>query len=105
MLFIKENFRMLKVNELIKRTISKEILTFTELNNNIISISRVITSKDLSFSKVYFLLLNNDNKKYILKILNKLSSKIRMKVSKNIRLKICPRIKFFVDDLFDDERK
>ena len=94
MLLNKENYRMLKINELIKRSISEEILRFAQFDNNIISISRVITTKDLSFSKVYFVLLNNDNKKFILKIFNKLSSKIRFKVSKSIKLKLSFNVNF-----------
>lgn len=95
------NNRMEKVNEELKREIGHIISL--ELNNSafkkgLISVTKVSTSPDLKFAKVYVSMINVGDKKDVLKALKKSSGFVRTEIAKKVNLKYTPEIIFEFDE-------
>lgn len=95
------NTRIQKVNEELKREISHIISQ--ELNNSIlkkglISVTKVNTSPDLKFARVYVSMINVGNKKEALKALKKASGFIRTEIAQKVNLKYTPELVFEFDE-------
>lgn len=93
--------RMQKVNEELKREISNIISL--ELNNSIlkkglISVTKVDTTPDFRYARVYVSMINIGNKKEALKILKKTSGFVRSEIAKKVNLKYTPEIIFEFDE-------
>ena len=93
--------RMQKVNEELKREISKIISL--ELNNSIlkkglISVTKVDTTPDFKYARVYVSMINIGNKKEALKALKKSSGFVRSEIAKKVNLKYTPEIIFEFDE-------
>ena len=96
----KNSNRMQKVDEEIKREISK-IIDQDLKNPNItglISVTKVKTSPDLKTAKVYISILNSKSKKNTLQGLKNASGFIRTELSKRIVLRYTPEIIFEFDE-------
>lgn len=92
------SLRMQKVNQEIKRQITYIIQQ--ELDDpeiEFISITRVDTCSDLSESKIYFSMLNENKYEVAQDILNKSNKFIRTALAKRIYLKTLPNLKFIPD--------
>ncbi len=63
-----------------------------------ITITHVDLSHDMSFAKIYFNILNIENKDATLKALDKASGYIRKELSKRINFRIVPELKFVFDE-------
>ena len=93
------SLRMEKVNRELRKQIMGVIQK--EVDDPImdfLSITRVITTKDLQESKVYFSLLNDANYDKAQDILDKMGSFIRTNLARKVRLKVLPQLKFFPDE-------
>lgn len=92
--------RMNKIDEEIKKEISTIIST--ELKNphltGLISVSKVKTTPDLRFAKVYVTMINEKSKKENLSILKQSSGYIRSAIAKKINLRYTPELVFEFDE-------
>ena len=73
---------------------------------NSVTISYVKMSKDLKIANVYLMPLGGVNKKKILELLNEKKYYLQKYLSEaRLRSKFTPKIKFFIDDTFDEAEK
>lgn len=96
----KNTNRMDRVNEELKKEIS-QIVDQNLKNPNItgiISITKVKTSPDLKYARVYISLLNCKSKKNTLEGLKNASGYIRTEIAKRINLRYTPELVFEIDD-------
>ncbi len=96
----KNSNRMDKINEELKRELSV-IIDNNVKNPNItgmISVTKVKTSPDLKYAKVYISLLNCKNKKDTLDGLKNASGFMRTEIAKRINLRYTPELSFEIDD-------
>ncbi|MBR3003138.1 MAG: 30S ribosome-binding factor RbfA [Clostridia bacterium] len=96
----KNSNRMDRVNEELKKELS--IIIDHNLKNpnitGIISVTKVKTSPDLKFAKVYISLLNCESKKNTLEGLKNATGFIRTEIAKRVNLRYTPEIIFEIDD-------
>lgn len=93
--------RMNKINEELKKEISNIIsyeLKDPNLKGGLITVTKVNTTPDLRYAKVYVSMINIKNKKQALAILKKSSGFIRSGVAKNVNLRTTPEIVFEFDE-------
>ncbi len=91
--------RILRVNQLLKKEISKIIQTDLKQNVGMVSILRVSVSRDLHYAKVYYSVLGNSkDKERVSSILENNRIYIKMILAKRVRLKFLPDLKFILDD-------
>lgn len=95
--------RMNKIDEELKKEIGNIIST--ELKNphltGLISVTKVKTTPDLRFSKVYVSMINEKSKKENLQILKQSSGYIRSEIAKRINLRITPEFIFEFDETIE----
>lgn len=94
------NSRMNKIDEELKKEISNIIST--ELKNphltGLISVTKVKTTPDLRFAKVFVSMINEKSKKENLSILKKSSGYIRSAIAKKVNLRYTPELVFEFDE-------
>jgi len=92
--------RMNKIDEELKKEISSIISL--ELKNphltGLISVSKVKTTPDLRFAKVFVTMINEKSKKENLSILKQSSGYIRSAIAKKINLRYTPELIFEFDE-------
>ena len=92
--------RMKKIDEELKKEISSIISL--ELKNphltGLISVSKVKTTPDLRFARVYVTMINEKSKKENLTILKQSSGYIRSAIAKKINLRYTPELIFEFDE-------
>lgn len=92
--------RMNKIDEELRKEISN-IVSF-ELKNphltGLISITKVKTTPDLRFARVYVTMINEKSKKENLSILKQSSGYVRSAIAKKINLRYTPELIFEFDD-------
>ena len=96
--------RMQKVNEELKREISNIVsleLNNTALKKVLISVTKVDTTPDFRYARVYVSMINIGNKKEALKALKKSSGFVRTEIAKKVNLKYTPEIIFEFDDTIE----
>jgi len=96
----KNSNRLNKINEELKKEISY-IINYEVKNSNItglISVTKVKTSPDLRYAKIYVSMLQAKNKKDTLKGLKAASGFIRSKVAEKINLRTTPEFIFEFDE-------
>lgn len=96
----KNSNRMDRVNEELKKEIS-QIIDKDLKNPNItgiISVTKVKTSPDLKYARVYISLLNCKSKKNTLEGLKNASGYIRTEIAKRVNLRYTPELVFEIDD-------
>ena len=96
----KNSNRMDKINEELKKELS--IIIDNNLKNphitGIISVTKVKTSPDLRYARVYISLLNCKNEKETLDGLKSASGFMRSEIARRINLRYTPELRFEVDD-------
>ena len=102
--------RQVRYGELIRSLISECLLKedfFDQFNiYNSVTISYVKMSKDLKIANVYLMPLGGFNKKKLLELLNERKYHFQKYLSEaKLRSKFTPKIKFFIDDTFDEAEK
>ena len=96
----KQNNRFARIDEEMKKEISN-ILSFELKNPNVtglISVTKVKTTADLKFAKVYVSILNSNNIDETMDGLKKSAGFIRSEIAKRINLRNTPEIIFELDD-------
>lgn len=92
--------RMARVNEELKKEISN-IINYEVKNSNVtglISVTKVKTSPDLKYARVYVSVLNSKNVKQTLAGLKAASGFIRSRIAEKINLRVTPELVFEFDD-------
>lgn len=87
-------YRIPRVNELIKKELSEIIQKNVELENALMTIIDVETSKDLSYAKVKISVLPENKTTQVLEELNKNIFRIQRMINKRLKMKSIPKIKF-----------
>ena len=105
-----ESQRQIRFGELIRTLISDCLLREDFYDNNInptsITVSFVRMSKDLKIANIYFMPLGGKNKHTVVEELNKKKIIFQKYISKaKLNSKFTPKIKFFLDDSFDEAEK
>ena len=95
--------KMDRVNEELKREISN-IINYKLKNSKVtgmVSITKVKTTPDLRYARVWISVLNCKNKKDTLFGLKQSSGFIRAEIAKNINMRITPELVFEYDDTME----
>ena len=96
----KNEARLNRVNEELKKEISR-VFTF-ELKNSkvtgLISVTKVKTTPDFKYAKVYVSILNSKSIGKTMEGLKESSGFIRSQIPKNVNLRITPELIFEIDD-------
>ena len=92
-------YRIDRINKEFLRAIS-EILQVRIKKNNVRDaiLTKVSTSKDLSFAKVFYTLIDMDRKDEIQKALDSTAGQIRSMLGKDMHLRTIPELHFVYDD-------
>ncbi|TNC48780.1 30S ribosome-binding factor RbfA [Rubellimicrobium rubrum] len=97
--------RMLRVGELIRRTLSEILaqggLHDPELDGVSITVGEVRVTPDLKRATAYVLPLGGNNRESILAALRRNKPEIRHQIGREMTLKHVPDLKFEIDETFD----
>ena len=96
-----ENFRIIRVNELLKRAISDYLHQNFTAEAVSITITQVKATADLKAADVYFSVFNPEEKKKSFEFLKKIRKAIQYRVAKMVRLKHMPQLFFVWDAALD----
>ena len=100
------SLRLLRVGENIRHAISTILIRGDvqdqDLSGSSISVSEVRVSPDLRNATVFVMPLGGDPETKITKALNRNSAHIRGLMSKMVHMKYMPRLKFLLDQSFDE---
>lgn len=88
--------RIEKVNSLIQQELGSELHSLLEDNNALVTISKVETSKDLKWAKVWISIVGGNDEK-ILKDIEKNIYQLQGQINRTLNLKIVPRLQFYLD--------
>ena len=96
----KNSNRMDRVNEELKKEISLVIDQSLKNPNitGIISVTKVKTSPDLKFARVYISIINSKSKKNTLDGIKNAAGYIRSEIAKRVNLRYTPELNFIIDD-------
>ena len=87
-----------RLNHVIQEEISMILMReIKDQSIKFVTITGVETTSDLSFSKVYYTVLNSDNLKEVDEALEKASPFIRTKLAERIEIRHTPELKFIYD--------
>ena len=92
----KDTNRIAKVNSLIEHGLGPVLHEFLDWQTGLVTITKVETSRDMKWAKVWISIFNGDDQK-ILDFLAKNIYDIQGEVNKNFHTKIIPRISFHLD--------
>lgn len=92
----KDTNRIAKVNSLIQRELGPALLEFLQGQEGLVTITKVETSKDMKWTKVWISIFGGDDNK-ILNHLQKNIYDIQGELNKHFYTKIIPRISFHLD--------
>ncbi len=92
----KDTNRIARVNSLIQHELGPILQEFLDWQKGLITITKVDTSRDMKYAKVWISIFNGDDKK-ILEHLNKNIYDIQGEINKHFETKIIPRISFLID--------
>jgi len=90
--------RINKINSLIKQRLS--LILSRELNLKpgiFLTVSKVDTSKDLSYTRIFVSVFPESETNYALKTLEKESGFLRKELGKKLKIKTLPRLNFKID--------
>lgn len=96
----KNSNRMNRIDEELKKELSN-IISYELQNSKItgmISVTKVKTTPDLRYARVYVSILNSKNRKETLAGLKQASGYIRSKIASRINLRITPELVFELDE-------
>ena len=92
--------RMNKINEELKKVIGSVINN--QLKNprltGLISVTKVQTTPDLRYARVYISMFNEKSKKETLSILKRSAGFVRSEVARKVNLRMTPELVFLLDD-------
>ena len=87
--------RLPRVNELIKREVSKILFREVDFPKNVlVTVTRVETSPDLRESKVWISTFPESQREGVIKILNRQIYNLQQKINKLLKMRPLPKLKF-----------
>jgi ribosome-binding factor A len=92
----KNTFRLSKVNSLIQHELGPILHEFLEGEKGLVTITKVETSRDMKWTKVWISIFGGDDEK-ILKRLSSHIYEIQGGLNKYFATKVIPRISFYLD--------
>lgn len=104
-----DSTRQMKVNELLRREMSGvfQLKARSLFGPELISVTEVRISPDLSLARVYLSIFPTENKTAIMKAVSEQSGVLRYELGTRVRnqLRIIPELHFYLDDTFDQMDK
>ena len=100
--------RILRVNENIKQILSTILLREIEdprIKNNLVTITRIDTAKDLKEAKVYFVCLDPSKQNEVLNGLNSAKGVIFSYLRKQLTIRYIPNLTFYYDKTLMETNK
>ncbi|PLV63184.1 30S ribosome-binding factor RbfA [Brachyspira pilosicoli] len=100
--------RILRVNENIKQILSTILLREIEdprIKNNLVTITRIDTAKDLKEAKVYFVCLDTSKQNEVLNGLNSAKGVIFSYLRKQLTIRYVPNLTFYYDKTLMETNK
>ena len=101
--------RQLRVGETLRHVLSEILMRQDffdpDLANVSVTISEILVSPDLRNARVYTMPLGGINVDVILPALNRLAPVIQSLVAKKMHLRRTPRLRFFLDNSFENAAK
>ncbi len=88
--------RVQKLNSVLQRMVGESLLNYLENNNALVTVSKVETSGDLRWAKIWISIVGGDDDK-ILNTLQKNIYDIQGDVNRQLAMKMTPRLQFFLD--------
>lgn len=99
----KNNFKLDRIDSEIKKAL--QVIIFEDLKDpriiSQVNITEVITSKDLSYCKIY-VQSEQDNKEELIKVLNNSKGFLKSKIAKSLILRRIPELHFEYDNSLDN---
>ncbi len=92
----KDTNRIAKVNSLIEHALGPVLREFLENHKGLVTISKVETSRDMKWTKVWISIFGGDDQK-ILDYLTRNIYELQGELNKNFATKVIPRLQFFLD--------
>ena len=93
--------RIGRINEEIQRELANQIRTLKDprvSGTGMVSITRVDTTGDLRYSRIYISVLNKDQEKDVMKGLKSASGFLRRELARSMQLRYTPELQFIADD-------
>ena len=93
--------RIGRINEEIQRELANQIRTLKDprvSGTGMVSITRVDTTGDLRYSRIYISVLNKDQEKDVMKGLKSASGFLRRELGAALRLRYTPELQFIAND-------
>ncbi len=88
--------RIDKLNSLIQRLVGLSLPEFLEGQDGLVTISRVETSRDSKWAKIWISIVGGDDDQ-IFSVLNKNIYAIQGELNRQLGMKLTPRLQFFLD--------
>ncbi|MGE5402045.1 MAG: 30S ribosome-binding factor RbfA [Ignavibacteriales bacterium] len=96
------SYRKDKVSRLIQEEISWIFLyKLKDPSIGFITITNVKVSPDLKIAKIYFSVLEKNNRQTVLNRINEIKGLIRAELAHKIKMKFIPELDFYIDDTTD----
>lgn len=92
----KDTNRIAKVNSLIQKELGPILHEFLDFQKGLVTISKVETSRDMKWAKVWISIFNGDDEK-ILGYISRNIYDVQGELNKHFATKIIPRLQFFLD--------
>ncbi len=93
------NLKIDRLNKLIMQEVSMILETeIKDQNIKFVTITAVKTTSDLSYSKIYVTILNDEYRKETMKALNNASGFIRKLLADRIEVRHIPKLEFIYDE-------
>ncbi len=93
----KNSNRMEKVNSLIQQLLSRMLLEFFKDGPAIVTVSRVVCSRDLRWAKAFITITNAEKDAPIMAKLRKHTYEMQGMLHDELAMKIIPRLSFYLD--------
>lgn len=88
--------RIARINSLVQQVVGEAILPYLENAAGLTTVSKVETSRDMRWTKIWISIVNGDDKQ-IMHLLHKNIYHIQGYLNEIMAVKIVPRIQFFLD--------
>lgn len=99
---VEMSYRIDKVSRLIKEEVSWIFIhKLKDPALGFITITDVKLSPDLKIAKIYFSVLQKENRKAVLERINEVKGLIRGELAHKIKMRFIPELNFYVDDTTD----
>ncbi len=96
------SYRIGRINDDIKRELASMIPTLKDPRvRGLISITRVDTTTDLRYCKVYVSILNKDDVQEVMRGLKSSAGYLRRELGRRMTLRYTPELQFIADDSID----